>query len=494
MSTQTTLAHALFQQAYALHQQGKIQQAKPLYEQAITQSPSLTDAYLLLGVIAQQMRDSPLAIRYFEHAIQQRPKFAVTYCHLGVAQKSLGQFDQALKSYDQAIALDPNLADAFYNRGILKSELRSFASALQDYDAAITLRPNYPEAFCNRGIALRQLNQVSEALSSYDQALSLRPNFADAEYNRGLCLLQLGKFEQAWSAYEWRWQCEGISASKKRRQFSQPMWSGETDLVGKTIYVYSEQGLGDTLQFCRYIPLIKALGAYVIFEVQAPLLQLLQTLKGVDACIVRPEHYPQFDFQIPLMSLPLACKTLDLASIPNDIPYLKADENKLRDWRQTLSAYKGRKIGLVWSGSSNHKNDQQRSIDLATLLAYLPTHEEHIQYVSLQKEYRPQDHQVLQAHPEILDFSDKLHDFSDTAALCQSLDLIVSVDTSVAHLAGGLGKPVLLLLSFNADWRWLLEREDSPWYPSLKLIKQTKIDDWHTSLSKLGAKIECALG
>lgn len=490
MSTQTKNAITLFQQAYTLHQQGKIQLAKPLYEQAIVLSPELTDAHLLLGVIAQQMRNSQLAIVYFERAIQQRPQFAVAYCHLGVAQKSLRLFDQALASYDQAIALDPNLSDALYNRGILKAELLSFSSALQDYDAAIALRPNYPEAFCNRGIALRQLNRVSEALASYDHALTLRSNFPDAQYNRGLCLLQLGKFEQAWLSYEWRWQCEGISASKRRREFIQPLWLGESDLTGKTIYVYSEQGLGDTLQFCRYIPLLKAMGAYVILEVQAPLLELLQTLQGVDQCIVRPEHYPRFDFQVPLMSLPLACKTIDLARIPREVPYLNVDSKKLQKWCQILSTSQGKKIGLVWSGSIHHKHDQQRSISLANLLNYLPIQTEQIQYISLQKEYREYDQQTLETRSDISDYSDKLLDFSDTAALCQALDLIVSVDTSVAHLAGALNKPTLLLLPLSADWRWLLEREDCPWYPSLRLLRQRELNDWDAPLSQLRMHID----
>nr|WP_314861703.1 tetratricopeptide repeat protein [uncultured Undibacterium sp.] len=490
MNIPNPTAQGLFKQAYAFHQQGKIQQAKPLYEQIIAMAPELTDAYLLLGVIAQQMRDSQLAIRYFETVIQQQPKLAVTYCHLGVAQKSLQLFDQALKSYDQAIALDQRLPDAFYNRGILKAELRAYDAAILDYDAAIVLRPHYPEAFCNRGIALRQLQRFAEALTSYTQALVLKPDFADAQYNRGLCWLQLGDFAQGWSAYEWRWQCQGISASKNRRTFAAPLWLGEQDLAGKTIYVYSEQGLGDTLQFCRYIRVLKAMGASVILEVQAPLLSLLQQLEGIDQCIVRSESYPQMDYQIPLMSLPLACKTKELAAIPASSAYLKADQAKSEYWQQRLGKLAGRKIGLVWSGSAGHKNDQQRSLCLANLLSYLPHQAKQTHYISLHKEYRAQDAELMRARPDILDFSAELHDFSDTAALCQALDLVISVDTSVAHLAGSLGKPVLLLLPWIADWRWLQDRDDSPWYPSFELLRQSRANDWSDVLAQLPTKIQ----
>ncbi|MBR7800510.1 tetratricopeptide repeat protein [Undibacterium fentianense] len=490
MNTPNSNAPALFQQAYGLHQQGKIQQAKLLYEQIIAMAPETSDAYLLLGVIAQQTRDSALAIRYFETVIQQQPNFAVTYCHMGVAQKSLGLRDQALKSYDQAIALDPRLADAFYNRGILRAEMRQYEAALQDYDAAIAVRPHYPEAYCNRGIALRQLHRLEEALASYQQALTLKPNLVDALYNRGLCWLQLGDFAQGWPAYEWRWQCQGISASKNRREFVAPLWLGEQNLSGKTIYVYSEQGLGDTLQFCRYLTILKAMGASVILEVQAPLLSLLQHIEGLDQCMTRPAIYPPMDYQIPLMSLPLACETNQVTAIPAPAAYLYADPIKLANWQQRLGQLTGLKVGLVWSGSASHKNDQQRSIDLSQLLSSLPQQSDAIHYISLQKEYREADTVTLRAHPEVMDFAAELQDFSDTAALCQALDLVISVDTSVAHLAGGLGKPVLLLLPWIADWRWLDHRDDSPWYPSFHLMRQSRANDWDAVLAQLPTRLQ----
>ena len=270
-----------------------------------------------------------------------------------------------------------------------------------------------------------------------------------------------------------------------RRPFTQPLWLGTESLAGKTILLHSEQGLGDTIQFCRYAQLVAELGARVLMEVPEPLVGLLKDVRGVSHVIVRGSPLPTFDYHCPLLSLPLAFKT-NLNSIPCSTKYVHADPVKLTHWTSRLGEKRHPRIGLVWSGRTEQKNDHNRSIALAALIPHLPAD---CQYVSLQKEVRKIDKPMLESSTNILHFGDELHDFTDTAALCELMDVVISVDTSVAHLSGALGQPTWVLLSFNPDWRWLLERDDSPWYPSIKLYRQPRVGDWDSVLVKLTADL-----
>ena len=540
-------AQAMFQQALILHQRGQLTQAKTLYEDILKILPKHFDALHLLGVIASQTRNPQLAVELMDKAIKINPNVAEIYSNRGVALKDLKHFDAALASYDRAITLRPDYAEVYNNRGNVFKILKQLDAALANYDKAITLRPDYAEAYNNRGNALKDLKQfdsalasfdkaialkpdyagaynnrgitltvlnqlnsaiacfdkaialkpryaeaynnrgnvlkdhkqLDAALASYDEAIILEPNYAEAHWNKSLLLLLLGEFDKGWKEYAWRWKWDDFPSQK--RKYNQPLWNGKESLVGKTILLHSEQGLGDAIQFSRYAKMVSDLGARVILEAGKPLLNLFSTLSGVSQLVGKGSAVPSFDFHCPLLSLPLAFKT-QIDSIPSSIPYLFSDPEKASRWRIKLGERYKPRIGLVWSGSTTHKNDQNRSILLAELIKHLP---DQYLYVSLQKEVRYEDEEILISRPDILHFENELTDFSDTAALCDLMDVIISVDTSVAHLAGALGKEVWILLPYVPDWRWLLDRNDSPWYPTAKLYRQEVIGDWDGVLEKV---------
>jgi hypothetical protein len=298
-----------------------------------------------------------------------------------------------------------------------------------------------------------------------------------------LALLQLGRFSEAWVLHESRWAKPSFQPIV--RHFPQPIWDGSFPVNGKTVLLHAEQGLGDTLQFVRYVELVKALGARVVLEVQAPLIPLFSGLFGVEALVKQGDPLPPFECHCPLMSLPLAFQTT-LSSIPNVVPYLKPSPEKERFWVEKLGTTSRLRVGLVWSGDPRHQNDKQRSIALAELMAALPPG---FEYVSLQSEIRDSDRQALEERDQLVHFGSELKDFADTAALCAQMDVVVCVDTSVAHLSGALGKPTFLLLPCNPDWRWLLDRTDSPWYPTMQIFRQAQLGNWQSALEKVSADL-----
>ncbi len=354
---------------------------------------------------------------------------------------------EALSSYDQAIALDPSDAPTHYNRALL----------MQDYF------------------------RWDEVLDSYDRAISIDPGFADAQYNRSLALLFCGDFGRGLRSYEWRWKNAQRLGMGEPRNFTQPLWLGEERIAGKRLLLHSEGGLGDTLQFCRYIPLAAALGAIVYLEVQAPLLGLLANLEGVAQLIAKGAALPPFDHHCPLMSLPLAFKTT-VDTVPAAPSYLHGDEAKVARWRTLLRERSGPRIGLAWSGNPDNTVDRRRSILLADWVQHLPLE---FRYFCLQKDVRDSDKAILDSHPLITSFDGRLADFGDTAALCECMDLVISVDTSLAHLSGALGRRTWILLPFIPDWRWLRDRDDSPWYPTAKLYRQKAAGNWSEVLDRI---------
>jgi hypothetical protein len=308
-------------------------------------------------------------------------------------------------------------------------------------------------------------------LASYDQAIALRPDYADAHFFKGLSSLVTGDFERGWIEYEWRRKAP--SARITKRDFPQPLWLGKDDIAGKTILFHSEQGFGDTIQFCRYVPLVAARDVHVMIEVEEPLRELMTGLAGATKVIVKGDPLPNFDFQCPLPSLPLAFKTR-LETIPSSAPYLRVPKQALEYWGALLGTKRSLRIGLAWAGNAKHVRDRERSMRLRDLLPLLDID---ATFVSLQKEVRAGDAETLTSC-NMLRFGQELGNFSDTAALISQLDLVISVDTSVAHLAGALGKPVWILLTHAPDWRWLLDRDDSPWYPSARLFRQRETREW----------------
>jgi tetratricopeptide (TPR) repeat protein len=462
---------ALVGRGATLHDQGQFDKALTSYDRAIALAPDDTQALVNRGATLHEMGRSHEALRNFERALTLEPDHVEALTNRGVVMHDLARYDEALANHEHAIAVRPTDAAALNNRGVTLHKLGRLEEALASYDAALASRPDYAEALTNRGITLHDLMRFDQALASYDRAIALRPDDADAVFSRGLSSLVTGDFEQGWLDYEWRRKAP--SARLKKRDFRQPLWLGADDIAGKTILLHSEQGFGDTIQFCRYLPLVAARGARVLMEVEEPLYKLMTSLAGTARIISKGDPLPQFDVQCPLPSLPLAFRTR-LETIPSHAPYLRLPQPALKYWDGLLGAKRSPRIGLAWAGNAKHVRDRERSMRLHDLLPLL---EIDATFVSLQKEVRAGDAEMLTAH-NVRQFGRELDNFSDTAALIAQLDLVISVDTGVAHLAGALGKPVWILLTHVPDWRWLLDRDDSPWYPSARLFRQRETREW----------------
>ena len=392
---------------------------------------------------------------------------------------------EALASYDKAITLKPDYVEAYNNRGVALMDLKRPVEALASYDKAIALKPDFAEAHNNRGAALKDLKRPGEALASYEKAIALKPDFAEAHWNQSLCLLLMGHFEQGLRQYEWRKKLKPIGV----RSYPKPVWLGGENIAGKTLFIYWEQGFGDTIQFCRYAKLVEERGAKVIMSVQQPLCGLLKQISPTIQILKPNEEPTDFDYHCPLLSLPLALGTT-LETIPAEQHYLKSDEELRSVWSARLPPKTKPRIGVVWSGSQTHKRDHYRSMELQQFLTILSPDAE---WICLQKEIREKDFAILRQFGRIAFFGDDLRDFSDTAALLDLMDLVITIDSSVAHLAGAMGKPVWILLPYNPDWRWLLDRNDSPWYPSARLFRQQQIGNWATVIDQVKNELRSAI-
>jgi hypothetical protein len=347
------------------------------------------------------------------------------------------------------------------------------------------LAPNNSQAWNNRGRALQVLNRHQEAVDSFDKAIALDKNYADAHSNRALSLLTLGDFARGFPAYEWRWKRSGMT--DLRRNYRGPLWLGDYALARKRILLHAEQGLGDTIQFARYVPLLARMGATVILEVPPELKTLLAALDGVTSVHARGEALPAYDVHCPLGSLPLALKT-EAATIPAAIPYLHADETRITQWRPRIEALPGKRVALAWAGHARHANDRNRSVDLSLLEPLLSC--AGVSIVSIQRELREGDAARLTRYANVSHVGDALDDISDTAAVLALSDLLVAVDTSVVHLAGAMGRPVWVMLPFSPDWRWTLRDQASPWYPQARLFRQTMLGDWPSVIAQIAAALD----
>ena len=398
---------------------------------------------------------------------------------LGVIAYQDGNPQQALALIDQALHIHGANAECWSHRGLALHDLDRWEEALASFAQALQLKPDFAKAHYNRGNTLQALQHIEAAMASYEQAIELKPDYADAQVQLAQCRLLLGDFARGWKGYEWRWSSANFT--RYARSFPQPLWLGEESLSGKEILLHGEQGLGDTLQFCRYASLAAAAGARVILEAPSSLEGLLSRLDGVSAFVAKGADLPDFDCHCPLMSLPLAFRTTP-ATVPSPRGYLRADPPRVEQWRARLGGDARPRVGLVWSGSATHSNDRNRSIECGSLIRELPPQ---FQYVSLQKDLREGDASVLQSRPDLRHFGAQLQSFEDTAALCELMDAVISVDTSVAHLAGALGRPVFILLPFNPEWRWMLDGSDSPWYASARLFRQQARGDWSGCLTQV---------
>lgn len=476
-------AETHFNRGIALKELGKYELAISSYDRAIALNARFMAAYANRGVALAALSQHEAAVTSFDQAIHLDSGIAYTHLHRGISLHALGRLREATESYQKAIALDPGHAEAHHSLGISLLQLRRHEESIASIDRAIALKPAFTDAYVNRALAFHELRKHPAAMADYHQAIALQPNLRIAHRNLSHLHLLLGDYETGWEEFEWRLRSDDGKASQ--RTFSKPLWLGQESLQGKTILLHSEQGLGDTIQFCRYAKLVADLGARVILEIQKPLVSLLAGLDGVDALVTKGSVLPPYQFHCPLMSLPLALQTR-VDNIPAAGGYLKADPGKVEKWRAMLGNKTKPRVGLVWSGNHLHKNDLNRSIPLADFASLLNSN---IEYVCLQKDVKEADRTVLATHTGIRRFDAELGDFSDTAALCELLDLVISVDTSVAHLAGALGKPVWILLPFNPDWRWLLERSDTPWYASAKLYREDRLKGWDEVLASIHADL-----
>jgi tetratricopeptide (TPR) repeat protein len=453
--------------------QGKLDEAVACFHRALELRPDEAEVYSNLGTALVEQGKLDKALDSYRRALELRPDYAIAHYNLGNALQAQGKLEQAVASYHQALELKPDDPVAQNNLGNVYQAQEKLDEAVACYRRALQLEPDYAEAYSNLGNAFRQLRRFDESLASYAQALRIKADCAEALFNRSLLRLLVGDFQRGWPEYEWRWK----TGQLVERKFSQPLWDGNP-LEGRTILLHAEQGFGDTIQFVRFAPLVKERGAAVILECQRGLLPLLEGV-AVDRLVGEGQEIPSFDVHAPLLSLPGIFKTR-LNTIPANIPYLFAKPPLVERWRARLQQIAGYQIGVAWQGSPGYRSDRDRSINLThfTTLARIPG----VRLISLQKGTGTNQLSDVRDLLPITDFRDELDDtngpFMDTAAIMQSLDLVIAADTAVAHLAGALGVPVWLALSFVPHWPWLLDRTDSPWYPTMRLFRQKRPGDW----------------
>jgi tetratricopeptide (TPR) repeat protein len=458
----------------ARRRQGKHDDAIAASRKAIAIKPDYYRAYNSLGIALKEQGDVQNAVAAYRECLQLNPDFVDALNNLGIALAESGHGEEAICLYQRAIQLRPDYAKAHHNLGCALAGLGQLEAALAAYRKAIDLQPGFAEAVSNMGLALSGICQFDEAIAAFDRAIELRPDFAEAHVNRAMALLVRGDFERGLPEYQWRLQVRLLSKDPSSR-IAQTQWSGGS-LEGRTIFLHAEQGFGDTLQFVRFVPLVIERGGRVILGCHPQLARLLRNVPGIERIVTIDEAMPDFDLHCPLASLPLAFGTR-LNSIPAQVPYLKASSDRVENWSRRLGPRDGRlRVGLAWAGNPKFKGDLTRSTHLSQLapLAEVPG----VRFYSLQK--GPAGSQAAAPPPgmELIDLGPELEDFADTAAVMSLLDLVVSTDTSVPHLAGALGRPVWVMLQYSPDWRWLLDREDSPWYPTMRLFRQKSLGDW----------------
>jgi len=505
----------LVDMAIAFHKNGMLEEAGLIYEKILIKDPGHIDAMNLLGLIALQKKEYPQAIDLinkaisasphnnvpefhanlgcalhkenlldesiasFDLAISLNPSVAIYYTNRGLAQLDKKFLDSAINSFNQAIGLSPQDSKSFYYRGLAQLEKKLFDSAINSFDQAIKLKGDFSEAFNNRGIAQLGNKYFDDAIDSFDQAIQSKSNYLEALWNKGLVLLKLGRFEEGWMLYEAR--LKGSPSFSLTRHELQNHFLEVDKLADKSVLLFSEQGIGDTIQFYRYVKKIANLNARITVAVQQSLVDLLSQSKPLWNVVNIEGALPACDYSSSLLSLPffLQEKLIDTNA---SNPYVFSSPIKVSEWKNRLGSKQKPIIGLVWSGNTLFKENAKRSLPLLQMISFLPGN---FQYVSLQKELSDFDLKVLERNTFISNYADYLTDFNETAALIDCLDLVITVDTSIAHLAGAMGKKAWLLLSDNADWRWFIGSESSPWYPTIKIFRQEVAGDWASVLKRV---------
>ncbi len=503
------------------HQSGRLEQAEQLYRQIIQAEPKHADAWHLLGVVASQsgrhaeaadcigraialnpkaaafygnlgnvytsLGKIEEAVNAFQQALRLKPDFVDAHLNLGIALKDQGQLDEAVTCFQQALGLQADHPVAHNNLGIVYREQGKHEAALDCYRQALRLKPRFPDALNNLANVLNDLGRLEEAIPLYRQAIALQPDFAEAHLSLATALLLAGDLQAGWAEYEWRFVCR----RPELPEFYKPRWDG-SPLNGRTILLYGEQGLGDKLQFMRYACLVKARGGRVVVACNHVLQDLFSRCAGIDQFIPIPgPDLPPFDVYAPLLSLPGILGTTE-ETIPGDVPYLFADPQLVQSWKEKLSGNTAFKIGIVWQGSASTYGAQGRSISLKQ---FAPLGQvDGIQLYSLQRGKGSEQLAEMSDQLQVDEFDGRLDEntgaFMDTAAVMMNLDLVITADTSIAHLAGGLGVPVWVAIPFLSDWRWFVGREDTPWYPTMRLFRQTRIGDWEPVFQRIAEELK----
>ncbi len=471
---------ALLERALAAEEQGQRLQAEMLYLHVLEQSPEHAAAHTLLGALKLERGEAAEALAHFERAFRAEPANADILHNRGAALRELGRNEEAAASFGKALALTPDDPETLSDLGMSLRALDREEDALECFERALRCRPDLVQALTNRGNALLALGRLDAAIASHRSALALDERNADVRMNLAVAELAAGDWLSGWRNYASRLGAKPFAG--RYRMHAQPLWQGEAALSGRTILLHAEQGFGDTIMFARYAPLVAARGARVVLEVQPRLKRLFEGIGGVAELAATGDALPAYDLQCPLPGLPLAFGTMP-ETVPASVPYLAAPADSAVKWQHKLAALRRPRVGIAWSGSAAYGKDRTRSIRLDELRPLLAVPAR--QFVSLQKEVSLEDAAALAAWG-VVQTGPEQEDFCDAAGLIAQMDLVISVDTAVAHLAGAMGKPVWLLLSASPDWRWMRERADTPWYPSTRLFRQRqRASGWNETVARL---------
>jgi tetratricopeptide (TPR) repeat protein len=485
LQAEATHVDALLLLGAMAHQQGKYEQAAADFERLVRLRPADAIVYYNLGRVYQELGKQEEAANYYQQALQLQPDLFEAILSLGNVFLDQRQVDKALACYRRAVQIRPEAAESYLNLGNALVECGELDQAATSYERALCLRADFAEAHDNLGNLHAIVGRLDQALAEFDEAIRLKPDLANAHWNRALAWLLRGDFTRGWQEHEWRFRRN----RELLRSFREPLWDGSR-LDGRTILLHAEQGLGDAIQFIRYAALVKKRCGQVVVECPPRLVQLLTGCPGIDQLVARGSPLPYFDVQAPLSSLPLLFRT-SLETVPAAVPYLFADPELVKLWRQDLASLPGFKIGIAWQGNPSYIHDRRRSIPLAHFAALSVLAGVHL--ITLQKGPGREQLQDF-PHPQaVTDLAARLDEtvgpFLDTAAVMKNLDLIITSDTVIAHLAGALGVPAWVPLWQVPDWRWLLEREDSPWYPTLRLFRQRRWGDWDEVFRRMAAAV-----
>jgi tetratricopeptide (TPR) repeat protein len=467
--------------AFEHYNAGKLDDAERLCRKILKRQPNNADILNLFGLILSQRKEYDSAMQYLEKSLSINPLNASAQNNLGFCLARLGRRDDALGFFEKALELNPYLYDALMNKGEVCYSRGLFDEAIKYFQKALQLKPNEANASNNIGACLLDTGKVRESIQHFQKAIQIKEYFSEAHFNLGIAMLLLGDFKNGWWEYMWRWGLDEFRVP----DFKQPIWDKQ-ELTGKTLYLHAEQGFGDIIQFIRYAPLIAERGARIIFACPKTISSLMKNVEGLSQ-VVYEDPYPEFDYHCPILCLPMVFGT-NLENIPAKIPYIKADPVLVKKWAERIQNNNSHlKVGLAWAGSTKHKKDHLRSISLNLLapLAQL----EGITFYSLQIGAGSEQAKTPPSGLKLIDYMDEVIDFSDTAALMENLDMVISVDTSVAHLAGAMGKPVWTLIQCVPDWRWMLDREDSPWYPTMSLFRQASPGDWESVIKRVADEL-----